>query len=140
MSLFPIFLKLRQRRCLVVGAGAVAEGKIESLLKAEADVLVVAPEVNARIAQWHAEKRIQLEQREFHASDLDERELWPKYQEAFEEMIRRCSTEVAPWHVVPANHKWYRDLVVARAIIERLEGLKLGYPEPDPGIEGRKVK
>ena len=52
MSLFPMFLKLAARRCVVVGAGAIAESKIESLLEAEAQVTVVAPEALPRVRAW----------------------------------------------------------------------------------------
>ncbi len=75
----------------------------------------------------------------FRAGDLDERKAWDGYQEAFEDMVAKCNTEHAPWHVVPANHKWRRDVLVARALIERLEGLKLRYPQPEAGIERMRV-
>lgn len=76
----------------------------------------------------------------FHAGDLAERRFWDDYQRAFEEMVARCSTLGAPWHVVPADHKWYRDLVVARAIVAKLETLGLRYPEPEAGVEGVVVE
>lgn len=76
----------------------------------------------------------------FRKADLDERLAWDKYQEAFEDMVDRCNTEDAPWHVVPANRKWYRDVVVAKALIELLESLDLRYPDPEPGIESLKVE
>jgi PPK2 family polyphosphate:nucleotide phosphotransferase len=76
----------------------------------------------------------------FRKADLDERLAWDKYQEAFEDMVDRCNTEDAPWHVVPANHKGYRDVVVAKALIELLESLELRYPDPEPGIESLKVE
>lgn len=71
MSLFPLFLKLTARPCLVVGAGAIAEGKIASLLEAEATVTVVAPEADARVEEWAAGGEITLHRREFVASDTD---------------------------------------------------------------------
>ncbi|MEO9254881.1 MAG: PPK2 family polyphosphate kinase [Tepidiformaceae bacterium] len=76
----------------------------------------------------------------FHTADLAERKRWDDYQEAFADMLSNCNTEQAPWHVVPADHKWYRDVVVAKALIERLEGLDLRYPDADKGIEGTKVE
>lgn len=75
----------------------------------------------------------------FRSGDLAEREHWDSYAAAFEDMINGCNTEVAPWHVVPADHKWYRDLVVARALIDMLQGLEVRYPEPEQGIEGLTV-
>ncbi len=71
MSLFPIFMKLTGRRCLVVGAGSIAEGKIESMIEAEAEVTVVATRVNARVFQFADHGVLRLEQREFVPSDLD---------------------------------------------------------------------
>ncbi|MDQ4044772.1 MAG: polyphosphate kinase 2 family protein [Chloroflexota bacterium] len=71
----------------------------------------------------------------FHASDLADREHWDDYQQAYEAMIRRTSTEQAPWYVVPANRKWYRDLVVARAIVETLEEMDPQFPPPEEGLD-----
>jgi precorrin-2 dehydrogenase/sirohydrochlorin ferrochelatase len=68
--LFPIFLKLAQRRCLVVGAASLAEPKIASLLVAGAEVLVVAPRATARVERWALEGRIAWEARTFEARDL----------------------------------------------------------------------
>ena len=66
----------------------------------------------------------------FSPGDLDERKLWPDYQAAAEELLRRTSTEHAPWHVVPANHKWYRNWVVSRVLVDTLESMDPQYPEP----------
>jgi precorrin-2 dehydrogenase/sirohydrochlorin ferrochelatase len=70
MTLFPAFLKLEGRHCLVVGAGPVAEDKIPSLLRAGAKVRVVAPEATERIRNWASAKKIIWEQRAFRAQDL----------------------------------------------------------------------
>ncbi|MGE5595456.1 MAG: polyphosphate kinase 2 family protein [Hyphomicrobiales bacterium] len=75
----------------------------------------------------------------FRRADLDERLLWDDYQAAFQDMLTRCNTPFAPWHIVPADHKWYRDVVVARAIIERLESLDLKYPPAEEGITDLRV-
>jgi PPK2 family polyphosphate:nucleotide phosphotransferase len=66
----------------------------------------------------------------FSPGDLAERKLWPRYMAAYEKALSRCSTAHAPWYVVPANHKWYRDLVVARVLADALEGLGCRYPAP----------
>ncbi|HVW10520.1 MAG TPA: polyphosphate kinase 2 family protein [Bryobacteraceae bacterium] len=63
-------------------------------------------------------------------SDYDERKYWGDYRKAYEEALSRCSTEHAPWFIIPANHKWFRNLAVARIIVEHLEGIKLAYPKP----------
>lgn len=76
----------------------------------------------------------------FRAGDLDDRKLWDDYRLAFEEALTRCNTHTAPWRVVPSNRKWYRDIVVAQAVVARLESLDLSYPDPDPTIVGFKVK
>jgi len=71
----------------------------------------------------------------FNVDDLKERALWDEYVAAYEDALSRCSTEAAPWFIVPANHKWYRNVVVARIIVEALEGLDLRHPEPGPGLD-----
>jgi len=70
MSLFPMFLKLAARRCVVVGAGTIAESKIESLLTAEAQVTVVAPEALPRVREWAEGGDIEWAQREYREGDL----------------------------------------------------------------------
>jgi polyphosphate kinase 2 (PPK2 family) len=67
----------------------------------------------------------------FQPGDLEERRLWKEYQRAYEDALSRTSTEWAPWYVVPANQKWYRNYVIGSIIVETLEGLKMKYPEPD---------
>jgi PPK2 family polyphosphate:nucleotide phosphotransferase len=65
----------------------------------------------------------------FALADLDERALWDEYIEAFEDMLTKCNTEFAPWHIIPANKKWYRNLVITRAIIDALEEMNPKYPK-----------
>jgi polyphosphate kinase 2 (PPK2 family) len=67
----------------------------------------------------------------FRLADLAERERWDDYMRAYEEAIRETSTAAAPWWVVPANRKWYRDLVVCSVLVHTLEGLDMQWPEPD---------
>jgi PPK2 family polyphosphate:nucleotide phosphotransferase len=66
----------------------------------------------------------------FSPGDLADRKLWDTYQEAYEAMLSRTSTTWAPWYVVPSNSKWYRNLVIARHLVETLQGLGMRYPEP----------
>jgi len=61
-------------------------------------------------------------------SDYTERKRWDDYMAAFEDMLLRCSTKDAPWFVIPANHKWFRDLAVSQIMVEYLEGLKMRFP------------
>jgi PPK2 family polyphosphate:nucleotide phosphotransferase len=67
----------------------------------------------------------------FQEGDLEERESWKEYQQAYEDALEKTSTELAPWYVVPANQKWYRNYVVGSIIADQLERLHLKYPEPD---------
>jgi PPK2 family polyphosphate:nucleotide phosphotransferase len=66
----------------------------------------------------------------FNPADLAERKLWDQYRAAYDEALSRTSTDWAPWYVVPANRKWYRNLVIGTTIIETLRGLDMRYPEP----------
>lgn len=72
----------------------------------------------------------------FSLGDLGERKLWDDYQSAYEDVLNKTSTEYAPWYVVPANRKWYRDLVISKVLVETLEGLKMKYPEPKDDLSG----
>lgn len=66
----------------------------------------------------------------FNPGDLEERKLWGDYMKAYEDAIRETSTDWAPWYVIPANHKWYAHRMVAEAIVDKLESLKMEYPKP----------
>ncbi len=66
----------------------------------------------------------------FNPSDLKERKLWPRYMEAYEAMLNRCSTEYAPWFVIPAEQRWFRDLVVSDLLVDTLQRMDPQYPEP----------
>lgn len=70
----------------------------------------------------------------FRRGDLDDRELWDEYRTAYEEALTRTSTEHAPWYVVPANRKWYRNLTVSSILIQTLESMDPRYPEPEAGL------
>jgi PPK2 family polyphosphate:nucleotide phosphotransferase len=76
----------------------------------------------------------------FSASDVLERQYWDEYMRAYEEMIRNTSTKYAPWHVVPADHKWFSRLVVAEALINSLEELELSFPKVDSEKRGELKK
>jgi PPK2 family polyphosphate:nucleotide phosphotransferase len=64
----------------------------------------------------------------FSPADLGERSLWDDYQDAYEDAINCCSTKDAPWHVVPANHKWARNLAVVETVLDTLKKMKPRYP------------
>lgn len=72
----------------------------------------------------------------FRMGDLEERKLWYEYIQAYEDVLNKTSTAAAPWIIVPANHKWYRDLVISSVLIDTLEGLKMKFPEPGEDLKG----
>ncbi len=68
-------------------------------------------------------------------SDYEERPFWPAYQEAYEDALSKTSTKHAPWFIIPANHKWFRNLAVSRIVVETLESLDMKFPEPAINVE-----
>jgi PPK2 family polyphosphate:nucleotide phosphotransferase len=76
----------------------------------------------------------------WNSGDLEERELWDDYMQAFEDVMSATSTEAAPWYIVPSNRKWYRNLVVADRIAQALEAMKLKTPPPPDGVDFAKLK
>ncbi len=71
----------------------------------------------------------------FSTGDLAERAHWDAYQHAYQEAIAATSTDEAPWYVVPADRKWYRNLAVSTILVETLEGLGMSYPQPEEGLD-----
>jgi PPK2 family polyphosphate:nucleotide phosphotransferase len=67
----------------------------------------------------------------FDPSDIEERALWPAYQEAYELALEHCATPHAPWYLVPADRKWYRNWAISRLLLEHLTALDPQYPETD---------
>jgi PPK2 family polyphosphate:nucleotide phosphotransferase len=78
------------------------------------------------------EKRLDdpMKQWKISESDYKERKCWSDYMTAYEDALSRCSTPHAPWFVIPSDHKWFRNLAIARIVVECLEGLKMKHPEP----------
>ena len=76
----------------------------------------------------------------FSPADLEERGYWDQYIEAYEDMLRQCSTKDAPWYVIPANRKWFRNLAVSQILREELEGMNLKYPKPAADLSGIKFE
>ncbi|MGH8984673.1 MAG: PPK2 family polyphosphate kinase [Acidimicrobiia bacterium] len=72
----------------------------------------------------------------FQASDLEARQQWGEYQAAYERAIIETSTEWAPWYVVPADHKWARDIAVATILVDTFRRLDPQFPPPDPKLDG----
>jgi PPK2 family polyphosphate:nucleotide phosphotransferase len=67
----------------------------------------------------------------FSMADIAERALWPRYMAAYQDLVRHTSTPVAPWYVVPADHKWFARVVIGSAIVSTLESLNLRFPRTD---------
>jgi polyphosphate kinase 2 (PPK2 family) len=67
----------------------------------------------------------------FSLADIGERKLWDKYQAAYQDLIRHTSSRAAPWHVVPADHKWFARVVIGSAIVSALDRLDLHFPKVD---------
>jgi PPK2 family polyphosphate:nucleotide phosphotransferase len=76
----------------------------------------------------------------YNPGDIDERKQWPKYQEAYQAVLDRTSTEYAPWYVVPCDRRWYSRLAVTELLLHALEGLKLSWPPADFDVEAEKKR
>jgi PPK2 family polyphosphate:nucleotide phosphotransferase len=76
----------------------------------------------------------------YNTADVDERLRWPAYQEAYQALLERTSTDYAPWHVVPCDRKWYSRLAILELLIEALEGLNLSWPPADFDVEAEKKR
>lgn len=75
----------------------------------------------------------------FSLGDLEVRKKWKNYMSAYEDMLSNTSTDYAPWFIIPSNKKWYRNLVIASIIIEKLEKLKMKFPQPEDDLSGIKI-
>ncbi|NIP98171.1 MAG: polyphosphate kinase 2 family protein, partial [Akkermansiaceae bacterium] len=67
----------------------------------------------------------------FNPDDLADRKRWGDFMRAYEDLMEKTSKSHAPWYVIPADRKWYRNLCVARIMVDTLEGLGMKYPMPD---------
>ena len=93
------------------------------------------------------EQAIQFQQRisdptknwKFQAADLDKRKKWDEYAKAYEIMLERTSTEHAPWHCVPCDHRWVRNAIVTDVLVDALDRLKMRWPELSPELKGLKI-
>ena len=73
-------------------------------------------------------------------ADYAERSRWNEYIIAYEDALTHCSTDWAPWYVIPANHKWFRNLIISRIVVEYLEQLNMQFPEPKIVIDDIRRK
>src|ERR1039457_2565048 len=75
----------------------------------------------------------------FSPSDLKEREYWDQYIDAYNDVLRKCSTAKAPWYVIPANRKWFRNLAISQIVLDTLEDMDLKYPKPAEDLSGIEI-
>ena len=76
----------------------------------------------------------------FSLADVQERALWDEYQDAYEDALNKCSTKAAPWYIVPADHKWFRNWMVATTIVDKLKSLNPKYPSPKTDLSEIRIK
>jgi PPK2 family polyphosphate:nucleotide phosphotransferase len=76
----------------------------------------------------------------FSYSDLAERKYWDEYMTAWKELLKKCSTDYAPWYVIPSDHKWYRNWCLSDTIVRALKELKMKYPPAPKGLKKIKIK
>jgi PPK2 family polyphosphate:nucleotide phosphotransferase len=76
----------------------------------------------------------------YNPGDVDEREKWPAYMEAYQAVLERCNTERAPWYVIPSDRKWYRNWAVAQLLVEQLRVLDLRWPVADFDVDEEKAR
>lgn len=76
----------------------------------------------------------------YNPGDLEERKLWPAYQEAYQAVLDRTSTDYAPWFIIPCDKKWYSRLAITELLIEALKSMKLSWPPADFDVEAEKKK
>ena len=76
----------------------------------------------------------------YNPADVDERLKWPLYEQAYQAMLDRTSTDYAPWHIVPCNRKWYSRLAVTELLIEAMKRLNMSWPPPDFDVEAEKKR
>ncbi|MCX2185138.1 polyphosphate kinase 2 family protein [Streptomyces sp. SKN60] len=121
-------------------------GEIDRFEKSLADDGVTVVKVFLHIS--YEEQRTRLLERldnpdkhwKFNPGDIEERALWPAYQEAYGIALERCATDRTPWYLVPADHKWYRNWAISSLLLEHLEELDPSYPEADFDVAGCRAR
>jgi polyphosphate kinase 2 (PPK2 family) len=73
-------------------------------------------------------------------SDFEDRKRWKRYQRAYEDAIAQCNAEDAPWYVVPADRKWFRNLAVSQILVDTLEALDMKFPKPTVDLSRFKLE
>jgi PPK2 family polyphosphate:nucleotide phosphotransferase len=112
------------------------------LLRNSVHILKFFLHINKEEQQKRLEERLKDPTKNWKISpaDLAERKLWGDYIEAYEEALSRCSTKEAPWFIIPANHKWFRNLAVSQIIVEALEEMDMKFPPPSFDVSKVRLK
>lgn len=121
--------------------GAI-RGFEEELVATETTIVKVMLHISSAEQKARLTERVERvdKQWKYNPGDVDERMLWPAYQEAFQLALSKTSTPDAPWFVVPANHKWYARLAVQALLVDALAGLDPRWPEPEYDIEVERAR
>jgi PPK2 family polyphosphate:nucleotide phosphotransferase len=114
----------------------------QSLVDDEVTVVKVMLHISSREQKERLRARLDRPDKhwKFNPGDIDEREHWPAYQEAYQEALERCTTDEAPWFVVPADRKWYARLAVQQLLLEHLRALELQWPTADFEVKEQKKR
>jgi len=121
--------------------GAINEFEAE-LVDAGATIIKVMLHISAAEQKVRLLDRLERPEKnwKFNPGDIEERMLWPKYQDAYQVVFDRTSTPIAPWYVIPADRKWYARLAVQHLLIDALEGLQLEWPKVEYDVEAEKAR
>lgn len=114
----------------------------EELIAAGTSIVKVAMFVSLDEQKARLTERLQRPDKywKYNPGDVDERKLWPAYQEAYQVMLDRTSTERAPWYVLPCDKKWYARLAVTELLIEALTAMNLSWPKADFDLEAERKR
>lgn len=127
----------------------VWEARYDEINRFEAEVAAAGTTiVKVALLVSYEEQRARLMERlerpdkfwKYNPNDVDSRQKWPAYQEAYQAVLDRTSTDVAPWHVVPADRKWFARLAVSELLLDALRGLDLGWPPADFDVAVEKAR
>ena len=127
----------------------VWEARYDEINRFEAEVAAAGTTiVKVALLVSYEEQRARLMERlerpdkfwKYNPNDVDSRQKWPAYQEAYQAVLDRTSTDVAPWHVVPADRKWFARLAVSELLLDALRGLAPGRPPADCAAAGATAR
>jgi len=113
-----------------------------TVAQADTTVVKVMLHISRDEQKARLDKRLELPDKhwKYNPADVDARELWPAYQEAYQVAIDRCSTSEAPWFVIPADRKWYARLAVQQLLVEHLRTLAPNWPTASFDVEAERTR